>query len=205
MFPVGALINAVAVLVGSSIGLLLRGKIPEKTSESITRALGLCVCIIGVTGAIKGDIMLLVVSLAFGAFTGELLRLEDGLEKLGMLLQKKFVRKEENSTFVEGFVASTLLFCVGAMAVVGSIDSGLKQEHGVICTKSIIDGVSSMVLASSLGAGVLFSAVAIFIYQGSIEFFAGYLHHYLTDELVTQISAAGSVMILGIGFNMVLG
>ncbi|MGL6195701.1 MAG: DUF554 family protein, partial [Thermoguttaceae bacterium] len=140
MFPVGALINAVAVLVGSSIGLLLRGKIPEKTSESITRALGLCVCIIGVTGAIKGDIMLLVVSLALGAFTGELLRFEDGLEKLGMLLQKKLVRKEENSTFVEGFVASTLLFCVGAMAVVGSIDSGLKQEHGVICTKSIIDG-----------------------------------------------------------------
>lgn len=204
MFPMGALINAAAVLLGSGIGLLFHGKIPAHLSESITRAIGLCVCIIGIAGAIKGDMMLMVVSLALGALTGELLCLEDRLNQLGQLLQKKLIRQEEKSTFVEGFVASTLLFCVGAMSIVGSLDSGLKNEHGVILTKSILDGVSSMVLASSLGLGVLFSAVILFLYQGSIEFFGGYLQHVLTDALVMQISATGSVMIVGIGLNMVL-
>lgn len=201
----GTLINVVAVLFGGGVGLLLKGRIPEIISENITRAIGLCVCVIGVSGAIKGDPMLLVVSLALGSLTGELLRIEDGLNRLGTLLQKKLVREGGDSAFAEGFVAATLLFCVGAMAVVGSIESGLNNDRSVIMTKSILDGVSAMVLASSFGYGVLFSAAAILVYQGGIEFFAGYLQAVLTEALVTQISATGSVMILGIGFNMVLG
>jgi uncharacterized membrane protein YqgA involved in biofilm formation len=200
----GTLINAAAVLLGGTLGLLLKGRIPAAFAENLTRVIGLCVCIIGISGAIKGDMMLLVVSLALGTFTGELLHIEDGLNRLGQWMQKTLSRNDENSNFAEGFVAATLLFCVGAMAVIGAVNSGLKGDRSIIFTKSILDGVSSMVLASSFGLGVLFSAAVILVYQGSIEFFAGYLQNILTDALITQISAAGSVMILGIGLNMVL-
>jgi len=200
----GALINAAAVLLGGGIGLLLKGKIPGRFTENIARTIGLCVCIIGIAGAIKGDFMLMTVSLALGAFIGELLHIEDGLNTLGLWMQKKVNRQEENSTFAEGFVAATLLFCVGAMAIVGSIESGLGIDRSIIFTKSVLDGITAMVLASTLGLGVLFSAVAILIYQGSIELFAGYMQSVLAGALVDQISAVGGVMILAIGLNMAL-
>ena len=209
---IGTLVNTVAVLIGGSVGLLLKGKIPEKFAENIIKAVGLCVCIIGIKSALgignteesKVDIMLVVISLALGAFIGELLRIENYLNRLGQWMQKKMSRKDETSTFAEGFVVATLLFCVGAMAVIGSIESGLGGDRTTIYTKSLLDGVSSMVLASSLGLGVLFSAVAIFLYQGSIEVFAGSLQNILTPDLITQVSAVGGVMILGIGLNMTL-
>jgi len=171
-------------------------------SEGITKALGLCVCVIGVSGALQGDTMLLVSSLALGALTGELLHIDAGLNRFGDWLQKKFSRSDKKSTFSEGFVTTTLLFCVGAMAIVGSIDSGLRGDRSIIFTKSILDGFSAMLFASTLGYGVLFSAVTVLVYQGSIEIFAGALQNILTPALVTQISAAGSVMILGIGLIM---
>ena len=200
----GTLINAAAVLLGGTLGLLLQGRIPTKFADNIARSIGLCVCIIGVVSAIKGDLMLLVVSLALGTLIGELLCIEDGLNNLGQWIQKTWSRKEEHSTFAEGFVAATLLFCVGAMAVVGSIESGLGHDRSLIFTKSILDGVSAMVLASSLGLGVLFSAGVILLYQGSIELFAGSLQHAFSEALIVQISAVGGVMILGIGLNMAL-
>jgi uncharacterized membrane protein YqgA involved in biofilm formation len=201
---IGTLINAAAVLLGGSIGLLLKGRIPQKFADNIIRAIALCVCIIGTRGAIKGDPMLLVISLVLGAAVGEFLRIEDGLNKFGQWLQKKMSRQDEKSTFSEGFVVATLLFCVGAMAVVGSIESGLGNDRSIIFTKSTMDGITAMVLASSLGLGVLFSAVVILIYQGCIELSAGYVQNVLSDALITQISAVGGVMILGIGLNMVL-
>ena len=152
--------------------------------------------------------MLLIVSLALGAFTGELLKIDEKLNGLGLWLQKKISRKDKddenggNSDFANGFVAAALLFCVGAMAVVGSIKSGLEGDRSIIYTKSILDGVSAMVFASTFGVGVLFSALVVLIYQGSIEFFAGSLQNILTEGLITQISAAGSVMILALGLNM---
>ena len=170
----------------------------------MTRAIGLCVCIIGISGALQGDFMLLVVSLMLGALLGELLNIDGKLNILGMYFQKKLSREDSQSTFAEGFVTATLLFCVGAMAVVGSIESGLRNDHSIIMTKSMLDGVAAMVFASYLGFGVLFSAFAIIIYQGSIEFFAGYLQNVLTESLITQISAAGGVMILAIGINMTI-
>jgi len=198
-----SLINAAAILLGGGIGLLAKGRISARISENIARALGLCVCIIGVSGALKGDIMLMVVSMALGTLTGEFIDIDGWLNKLGAFMQKKLSRNE-NSMFAEGFVTATLLFCVGAMAVVGSIDSGLRHDHSVIFTKSMLDGVSAMAFSSCFGIGVLLSALPVLIYQGSIEFFAGYLTNVLTNDLITQIAAVGSVMILGIGFNMAL-
>ena len=200
----GALINAAAILLGGAIGLLFKGKIPKKISGGITRVLGLCVCIIGISGAVNGDMMLLVVSLLMGAITGEFIDIDKRMNNLGLYLQSKLSPKDTESRFAEGFVTTSLLFCVGAMAVVGSIESGLTNDYSTIVTKSILDGVASMVFASYLGFGVLFSALPVLVYQGSIEFFAGYLADVLTGSLVTQISAAGGLMIMALGFNMAL-
>ena len=201
----GALINASAILLGGGVGLVFKGRLSEKISESITRAIGLCICIIGISGALEGDIMLLVVALMLGALTGELIDIDKKLNNLGQYLQNKLSRKDSPSKFAEGFVTTTLLFCVGAMAVVGSIEGGLRNDYSIIVTKSIIDGVAAMVFASYLGFGVLFSAFAVLIYQGTIEFFAGFLQNILVDSLVIQISAAGGIMILALGVNMTVG
>jgi len=184
---------------------VFKGKISDKISSAVTRAIGLCVCIIGISGALGGDIMLLVVSMMLGALTGELIDIDAKLNAFGGFLQKKFTRKDSPSTFGEGFVTATLLFCVGAMAVVGSIESGLRNDYSIIVTKSILDATAAMVFASYLGFGVLFSAVSVFIYQGLIEFFAGFLQNVLTAGLIAQISAVGGLMILALGFNMSLG
>ena len=201
---IGAVINAIAILVGGTLGLLLRGRLNESFSKNIMRAIGLCVCIIGISGGLGGDIMLMVTSLALGAFVGELLRIDENLNNLGLYVQNKFNRADKNSNFAQGFSAATLLFCVGAMAIVGSIESGLRNDQSIIMAKSVLDGVSAMVLASSLGFGVLFSAVIVLLYQGGIEFFAGHLQYVFTAGLITQISAVGGAMLLGIGVNMTL-
>ena len=201
---IGAIVNAAAVLAGGSVGLLFKGKIKEDVSVNIIRVIGLCVIVIGVSGALSGDIMLLVISLTLGAFVGELINIDKALNDFGLYIQNKFKLGDENSNFARGFVTATLLFCVGAMAIVGSIESGIRGDRSIVFTKSILDAVTSIILASSLGFGVLASAVVILIYQGGIEFFASYLQYVLTDTLITQISAVGSVMILGIGLNMAL-
>jgi uncharacterized membrane protein YqgA involved in biofilm formation len=200
----GAIINAAAILIGGGAGLLLKGKMNEKISQSVMRAIGLCVCIIGISGALEGDIMLVVVSIALGVFAGELLRIDDHLNNLGLWAQKKLTKNEKDSSFAQGFVSATILFCVGAMAIVGSLDSGLRDDQSIIITKSLLDAVASVALASTFGVGVLFSAAAVFLYQGSIEIFAGAMQEFATDELITQISAVGGIMILGIGANMAL-
>ena len=200
----GALINAVAILAGGGLGLLLRGRISDRISKSLITVMGLCVCVIGISGALMGDFMLLVISMALGTFLGEMLRIDAGLDRLGLWVQGTFGGDGESSTFAQGFVTCTLIFCVGAMAIVGSIDSGLRDDQSIIITKSIIDAVTAMVFASSLGVGVLFSAFAVLVYQGIIEFFAGFFQAVFTEKLIAQISAAGGVMILAIGLNMAL-
>ena len=199
----GALVNAAAILAGGLIGLLLKGGINENLSKSLMKVIGLCIMVIGISGALHGDLMLLVISLAAGTVAGELIAIDDKLNSFGMWVQTKLQGNNKNSTFAEGFAGASLLFCVGAMAIVGSINSGMNDDLSIIFTKSILDGISAMILASSLGVGVLFSAASVFIYQGTIEVFAGFLQHAFTPELIVQISAAGGVLILGIGINMV--
>jgi len=201
----GAVMNAAAILAGGGIGLLLKNRVSEKSSQSVMRALGLCVCVIGIQGALNGDFMLMAISLGLGTFLGEMLHIDCLLNKFGIFLQNKISKDGKDSTFGQGFVSATLLFCVGAMAIVGSIDSGLRGDYSTVIVKSILDAFASMVLASTLGAGVLFSALSVFFYQGSIELFASFLQDALTEEIITQISAVGGLMILGIGINLILG
>jgi uncharacterized membrane protein YqgA involved in biofilm formation len=201
---VGTLANAATVLVGGLVGLLFRGRLPEAAAKSLEKALGLCVCVIGISGALQGDAMLLVVSLALGTLAGEALGIDRGLNRLGETLQRALA-KGGGSGIAQGFVDATLLFCVGTMSIVGSFESGLRGDHSIILTKAVLDGVSAVVLTSTLGAGVLLSAAVILLYQGGLVLFAGALQGVLTPALVTQFSAAGGVMILGIGCNMALG
>ena len=202
----GSLINALAILVGGGVGLLLRGRISKDFSRNLMRILGLCTIIIGIAGALAGYdyIIPLVIILALGTFVGEILRIDHRLNKFGQFLQSKFSKDEESSTFAQGYVEATLLFCVGALAILGPLESGLRNDQSIIYTKSIIDAVATMMLASYLGVGVLLSAFSVLLYQGLIEFFSGFLYGVFTPELITIISATGGIMVLGIGLNMVL-
>jgi uncharacterized membrane protein YqgA involved in biofilm formation len=199
----GTLVNVAAVLAGGGAGLLLKGRLSSRVTENLLRVMGLCVCVIGLSSAGGGDTLLLVVSLASGAVIGETVDIDGGLNRFGLRIQEK-MSGGESSRIAEGFVTASLLFCVGAMSIVGSIDSGLRGDHSVIFTKSVIDGVTAMVFASALGAGVLLSGLSILIYQGAIVLCASGLQGVLSDGLITQISAVGGVMILALGLNMAL-
>ncbi len=197
----GVWVNALAIAVGGALGLLLRGGISERFKQVVSQALGLCVLIIGISGAIKTqDMLLVIVCLILGTLLGEALKIETGLERLGELAQKRFAKGD--SRFAEGFVSATLLFCVGAMAVVGSLQAGLTGDGSTLVAKSALDGVTSVIFASSLGPGVLLSAAPILVYQGAIALLAGSVQGLLSPEVIGEMAAVGSMLIVGLGINM---
>ena len=197
----GTVVNALAIVVGSLLGLLFRGGIPEKYNETIMKSIALSVVLIGLMGAFKTeDVMLVIISLAIGSIIGEFLRIEDNLENLGAWIERKIGKKE--SGIAKGFVASSLLFCVGSMAIVGALDGGLSGNHQTLFAKSVIDGISSIVFTSTLGIGVMFSAAAVFIYQGLIAVTASFIKDLLTPDVVREMSAIGGLLIMAIGLNI---
>ena len=164
----GTLVNFGAIIIGSVIGLVFHKAIKEKISDTIMKGLGLCIILIGIQGALKGeDTLVVIASMAIGAYLGEWIDIELRLNQLGNYVESKFA-KEKNGTFSQGFVTASLLFAVGAMAIVGSLESGLHNDNSILYTKSMLDFISSMIFAGSLGVGVLFSSFVILIYQGSI-------------------------------------
>ncbi len=201
---ISAIVNAVAVIVGAVLGLFLKRGIPERVSKAVMTAMGLCVVYIGIDGALSGDnAIVLVVSLAIGTLVGTFIDLDAKLTALGVFIERKMKMSDGKTSIAEGFVSGSLLFCVGAMAIVGSLESGLNGNHEIIFTKSIIDMISACMLATTLGIGVAFSAVCVFVYQGALVLCSGLLSTALTDAaLVAEISCAGSVIIIGLGLNM---
>ena len=197
----GTIANVIAIIIGSLVGLLFKGGISDRFNDTIMKGIALCVIIIGVSGSIKSDnILLLILSVAIGAVIGEAIDIERWLLKLGDKIETKL--KGFGGKVSQGFVTSSLLFCIGAMSVVGSLESGLTGNYKTLFAKSIIDGVVSIVLASSLGIGVLLSAVSVFIYQGTITFAASLLSGVLVEAVITNMTAVGSLLIVGIGLNM---
>jgi len=197
----GTIVNTVAIIVGSLIGLLFKGGIPEKYSKTIMNAIGLAVILIGLKTALKtDDILIIIVSLAIGSIIGELLRIEDRLEQLGKWLGR--LVSGDNESVAKGFVTASLIYCVGAMAIVGSLESGLSGNHQTLFAKSLLDGIGSILFASTLGIGVLFSAVSVFLYQGAITLAASTLKLFLTPAVVAQMSAVGGLLIMAIGLNL---
>lgn len=204
----GTIVNALAVIGGCIIGLIVKGRLTEKISNTIMSGLALCVLYIGISGALKGeDTLLLIICIAVGALIGEIIDIDKRLNNLGDYIEKKINSKKNDKkadkiSISEGFVTSSLLFCVGAMAVVGSLESGLQGNHTTLFAKSVLDGVSSIIFTSSLGIGVMLSSVAILVYQDSITLLAGCLSSVLTDSVISNMSAIGSLLIMGLGTNM---
>ena len=200
----GTIVNSITVIVGCLVGLIVKGRLTEKISTTIMNGLALCTLYIGISGALNGgDTLIMIISVAIGALIGEIIDIDKWLNKLGYYLESKFKnKKESNISIAEGFITSSLLFCVGAMAIVGSLESGLKGNHDTLFTKSILDGISSIIFTSSLGIGVIFSAVTVFVYQGSITLGAGLLSGVLSTSVITNMSAVGGLLIIGLGLNM---
>ena len=198
----GTLVNGLAIVVGSIIGIVLKSGFIKAKSKAIMGALGLSTLIIGFQGVINyANVLLLIVALAVGVLIGEFLKLEDHINHFAYALEKRFAKGSDN-TFAQGFVTASILFGVGAMAIVGSLESGLRQNETILYTKSLLDFISSIVFASSYGWGVLFSAFVIVIYQGAITILSTFVAPVMNDFMITDISAVGSALIIAIGLNM---
>ena len=198
---VGTLVNTLAIVVGSLLGISLRRGISDAYKETVIAAIGLAVLLIGLKSALQtDDLLLVIISLAMGAVIGEMLRIEVRLEALGRWIGSQMGRAGEG--VAQGFVTASLVFCVGAMAIIGSLESGLTGNHQTLFAKSLLDGVTSVIFASTLGIGVIFSSVSVLIYQGAITLAAAYLKPFLTAGVVAQMSAVGGLLIVAIGLNI---
>jgi len=216
MIGLGTIVNTLAVVIGSGIGLVIKGGLKERYQQIIMQALGLATMFIGASGAMSGMLkvvdggietqgsMLLIGSLVFGALVGEFFNIELRLEQLGTWLKSK-VHLKNDTTFVEGFVTSALVICVGAMAIVGSLQDGLQGDPSTLFAKAILDFIIVMVFASTLGIGVTFSALPLFVYQGSITLFSSFLRPFLTETVILNLSFVGSVLIFAVGINLCFG
>ncbi len=199
-------VNSLAIVLGGILGLIISKKIPQKLDKAIMNGLSLVVIYIGISGALEGDNPLyVIISIALGIIIGELINIDMWLNKLGEYLDSKLSRNDSNSSknkLSKGFVSASLLYCVGAMAVVGSIQSGISSDHSILMAKSMIDGISSIFFAASMGVGVLLSSIAVFLYQGIIVMGASMLSGILSDGVVTYMTCVGSLLIMAIGLNM---
>ncbi len=201
IFPSGSAVNALAIIAGSLLGMVARGCFPERVRNIVYQGLGLCTMLLGLQMAFKvQDILSLIFALLLGGIVGEMLHLEEFFDSLGTRL--KLLLRSKNEHFTEGFVTASLLFCVGALAIVGSFDEGLRDDRTIVYTKSILDGFASIVLAVSYGLGVLVSAVSVFIYQGALTVGAGCIAPWVSDLLLAQLTGTGGLLILGIGINL---
>ena len=198
----GVIVNTITVLIGSSVGLLLKKGIPERLNKAVMTAIGLCTIAIGVTGIMKGQNQLvMILSMVFGTIVGTLIDIDKRLERLGDNLAKKSKSKE--NTFSQGFVTASLLFCVGAMTIVGSMNAGITGDNEMLYTKSVLDLISSSMLAASLGFGVMCASVFVFVFQGILVALSMLLGSFLSEFAVAELICAGSAMITALGLNLI--
>lgn len=200
---VGTWLNVVTVLIGGSLGTLLGSRLPARIREMVLHGLGLVTLVVGVQLALKTHNVLIVMgSILIGAILGEWWGIDAGLERTGQWLRERVAKRasaHQMTHFVEGFVTASLVFCVGPMTILGSIQDGLTGDYTLLAIKSLLDGFAALAFASSLGIGVLFSILTILIYQGSLTLLAGLAQRVLTEVMIAEMSATGGVMILAIG------
>lgn len=213
MTGLGTVVNGLAVIAGGIAGTLLKSGIPERYKKVVMQGIGLAVVFIGISGSIKEMItiidgnkldrqfvMLMIFSLVIGGLTGEFLKIEKRLESIGTWFQNKMPGK--GGSFSDGFVTASLVYCVGAMAIVGALEDGLSGNTSTLFAKSILDGVSAVVFSATMGIGVAFSAIPVLIYQGSITLLAGVAKPWLNDMVISQMSLVGGILIFAIGINL---
>ena len=200
----GTIVNTLAVIAGAALGLLLKKALPKKLGDALVSGVALCVLFIGIEGTLKcKNPLVMIISMVLGTVVGTLLDLDGKIHRLGEKVEKKFSKSEGGrSTFGAAFVQSFLLFCVGAMTVTGAIESGLTGNNTTLFAKSVLDFVSSIIYASTMGAGVFLSAPALLVYQGAITLIAAAAVNVLTDYMIAEMTAVGSLLIIGIALNM---
>lgn len=199
----GVVVNVIAVLVGSLVGLLLKNRFSQRASQAVISALSLCTVGVGLSTLLKTeDTLCVIICMVVGTLIGEAMAIEKRIDGLGDYLKTKLVKGDANSRFVEGFVSATVLYCVGAMAINGSIQAGLNGDYAILMTKSVMDGASAVTFAAAMGMGVAFSAVPILLYEGGLTLLAGVVGPHLGAAVITEMSAVGGAIIVGIAFNM---
>lgn len=197
----GTIINVITILIGGAIGLLFRKRFPERISETALQIMGLFTLLIGIEMALQGKEMILVlISLALGAMIGEWINIEKGLDKFGDWIEKRLNIKEGSPA--KGFIYASLVFCVGSMAIVGSITDGVKGDSSILITKAMMDGIISIPFAAGMGFGVLGSAIPILIYQGGLTLLAKLLQPIFNAIVVRELTSVGGVIVMGIGINI---
>lgn len=208
MVLLGSLVNALLIIVGAIIGKVFN-RIPERMKETTMSIIGLAVALLGIQMGFKSDnFVVIVISLVIGTLIGEWIDLDKWFNRFGMKVEKLLTKgkKPGESKIAEGFVTASLIFVIGSMAIIGALDSGLRNNHNVLITKGIIDGFTSIILATTLGIGVMLSAVPVFIYQGAIALFAGVISAAIPqaalDLYIQEMTATGGVMIMAIGLNI---
>lgn len=204
----GTFINVITILIGGTLGLFFGSRIPEQLKTTVIAGMGLFTMAMGVQMFFDSENQLIVLgALILGALTGELLGLEERLQSLGQILEKRFSKDTETGTgskFIRGFMVSSLLFCIGPMAILGSIQDGLTGDYNLLAVKSTLDGFASIAFASTLGIGVMFSSIIVLIYQGGISLLASQLSTIVTDPMMNEMTATGGVLLLGLGISNLL-
>lgn len=199
----GTGVNVLAIFAGGLLGLFLGEGVPDRYNRTVMQALSLAVMLIGLKSALACDAILVIIgSLVLGSLAGEWLGIEAGLNRMGGWLEQRFSKGGGDGRVAKGFVTASLIFCVGSMAIVGSLESGLSGNHETLFAKSALDGVAAVIFAASMGVGVLFSALAVLLYQGSITLLAVLIKPFLVPEVIAQMSGTGGLLILAIGVNL---
>jgi hypothetical protein len=203
----GTLINIATVIAGSILGLIFGSRIPAKLKDTVIAGMGLFTAAMGLQMFLKTENPLIVLGgILIGTLLGEWMRIEDGLHRLGEVLEQRFSREEDDGSnkFVRGFLTASLLFCVGPMAILGSIQDGLTGDYNLLAVKSVLDGFASVAFASTLGIGVAFSSLIVLVYQGGISLLAGQLNAIVTTSMMNELTAAGGVLLIGVGISNLL-
>ncbi|MBQ8747675.1 MAG: DUF554 domain-containing protein [Clostridia bacterium] len=201
---IGVLTNTLTVLIGASLGLLLKRGIPEKVSDAVMKAIGLCTVFIGISGALQGEnTLILILSMAIGTLIGAAIDIDTRFTNLVEKIEAKFKKSDGKTSVAEGFIGASLVFCVGAMTIVGSLQAGISGDNTMLFTKSVLDLISSFVFASALGIGVLFAAGFVFVFQGALVLLAQFVAPLLSAAVISEMTCVGSVVILALGLNLI--
>ncbi len=198
---IGTITNSIAVIIGSLVGLIFKKAIPDRITTIIFQGLGLCTIAISIGMILKVEnILVIIFAVLLGAITGEILKIQEFFDSLGDKLKK--IVGSKNESFTEGFVTAFLIFCIGAMTIMGCFDEGIRRNSTLLFTKSILDGFCSVALASTLGSGVLFSSIPLFIFQALLTIFARFIEPFLSSLIINQITATGGILVFAIGLNL---
>ena len=200
---IGTIINCIAIIVGSIFGLFLKGHFPKRMSTILFQGIGLATLVLGIQMAIQAnDILLIILSLVIGGILGETIDIEKRLDNAGKKIKSLFKQIKGNEYLTEGFVTTSLLYCIGSMAVMGAIEEGISGSPNILMAKSVLDGISSIIFSASLGIGVLFSAIPVFLYQGTITQIAFLIKNWITTDIVNEMTAVGGILIIGLSLGI---